>query len=76
MRAINGTLATDGRPAVDMTVTPPQPPAAQPGIAGRPPGAPVVIPPVPPVQTPPFAPTAPTMPSPPPPPPVILPPTR
>ncbi|VTU24413.1 Outer membrane protein TolC precursor [Variovorax sp. PBL-H6] len=74
LRAINGTLATDGRPAVDMTATPPQPPASQPAT-GRPPGAPVVIPPVPPVQTPPFAPTAPTMPSPPPPP-VILPPTR
>jgi outer membrane protein len=75
LRAINGTLATDGRPPVDMTVTPPQPPASQPVTPGRPPGAPVIIPPVPPVQTPPFTPAPPTMPSPPPPP-VILPPTR
>ncbi|OUM03372.1 TolC family outer membrane protein [Variovorax sp. JS1663] len=78
LRPINGTLATDGRPAVDMTATPPQPPQtpfSQPGTTGQPPGAPVVIPQVPPVQTPPFTPTPPTMPSPPPPP-VILPPTR
>lgn len=73
LRAINATLATGGKPAVDSTATPPQPPSQPPAGQVAVPTAPTPIPVVPPVPVPQFNPPPPTMPVPPPPP-VILPP--